>query len=380
MKRAIAISAIILLIMCRCGGNKQSSDDLITVDVTKSYSLKKELILQDFTDVEYIALETNDEFVNQGIVLDIGKKFILVKNRRGGDIFVYDRNGKALRKINRQGQGGEEYLRPDNVILDEDNEEIFVYSREFSVYDLYGNFKRSFRHKEFFSEILNYDENNLICYNMMNEGIGFFLISKQDGSTTKEIEIAFDEKKSLLHFSEGADGMLIGVAPDSPFLSLLPFKGNWILSEISSDTVFSFLPDYDLRPFIARTPSVQSMNPEIMLILKFVSDRYYFMEAVRNEYDWEKREGFSTTFFMYDKQEKSFSGYTVYNDDYLKKEMNMVALKPVNHELWQTTLQAYQLVESYENDELKDGKLKEIAATLDAEDNPVIMLVKQKKK
>ena len=32
-------------------------------------------------DVEYIALETNDDFINQGIVLDVGKEFILVKKQ-----------------------------------------------------------------------------------------------------------------------------------------------------------------------------------------------------------------------------------------------------------------------------------------------------------
>ena len=48
---------------------------------------KKELALQDFMDVEYIPLETNDDFVNQGFVQAIGKEFILVKNYRDdGDI------------------------------------------------------------------------------------------------------------------------------------------------------------------------------------------------------------------------------------------------------------------------------------------------------
>jgi hypothetical protein len=83
---------------------------------------------------------------------------------------------------------------------------------------------------------------------------------------------------------------------------------------------------------------------------------------------------------MYDRQEKAFSGYTVYNGDYsIKKEIYMNALKLVNHEIesWQP-LEAHQLVEAYEKGELK-GKLKEIAATLDEDSNPVIMLVKHKK-
>jgi PBP1b-binding outer membrane lipoprotein LpoB len=41
MKRVNSILAIILLLMTGCVENKQSTDDIITVDVTKSYSLKK---------------------------------------------------------------------------------------------------------------------------------------------------------------------------------------------------------------------------------------------------------------------------------------------------------------------------------------------------
>ena len=81
MKQTNTFLAIILLVvLAGCGENKQSTDDLITVDVSKSYP-KKELILQDFMDVEYIALETTDEFLTQGLVKDVGKKCLLVTNR-----------------------------------------------------------------------------------------------------------------------------------------------------------------------------------------------------------------------------------------------------------------------------------------------------------
>ena len=123
--------------------------DLITIDVQKNYSSKKEVSIQDFMDVEYIVLETNDDFPNQGVVLDIGKEIILVKNRiRDGDIFIYDRYGKALRKINRLGQGYEEYTSIHGISLDENNGEMFVndiLKRKIFVYDLYGKFKRSFK-------------------------------------------------------------------------------------------------------------------------------------------------------------------------------------------------------------------------------------------
>ena len=404
MKKANSILAIALLVvMTRCGGGDQSSDDLIIVDVTKNYSKKKELILQDFMDVEYIKLETNDDFLNQGIVADVGKEIILVTNQiRDGDIFVYDRTGKALRKINRKGQKiSEEYTSIFSIILDEDNEEMFINDvniKKIYVYDLFGNFKRSFDHKEnvnyqCYTSIFNYDSNNLICYDDAVEA-GFNLISKKDGSIKKEINIQFKKKKYLrqLQPSSGNEnisvdrqipsGFVYGgtmVVPPGSYTSIIPYFNNWILLEYSSDTIYQFLPDLSLRPFIVRIPSIQSMTPEIMLILTFFSERFLFFETVKNEYDFIKKSGFPRTYFMYDKNEKVFSQYILYSSDYsTKKEIYLNRLKPVNHDIesWQP-LQSFQLVDDYKKGILK-GQLKEIASKLDEEDNPVVMLIKHK--
>ncbi|MCB6502479.1 hypothetical protein LI148_18770, partial [Colidextribacter sp. 210702-DFI.3.9] len=61
-------------------------------------------------------------------------------------------------------------------------------------------FKRSLKQKtegdsQFYWEIFNYDKENLICYDEINAEIPFLLVSKQDGSITKEIRPSFKEKK-----------------------------------------------------------------------------------------------------------------------------------------------------------------------------------------
>jgi hypothetical protein len=79
------------------------------MEIIKSDNLRhyQKLILQDFMDVEYIPLETNEEFITQGIVISVGNDILLVKNNtpNDGNIFIYDRRtGKAIRKINRKGK------------------------------------------------------------------------------------------------------------------------------------------------------------------------------------------------------------------------------------------------------------------------------------
>ena len=85
---------------------------------------------------------------------------------------------------------------------------------------------------------------------------------------------------------------------------------------------------------------------------------------------------------MYDKQDKAICEYTVLNNDYSERVENMtisLLMRTINDEIaFCESLESYQIVEAYKKGQLK-GKLQEIAAKLDAEDNPVIMLVKHKK-
>jgi hypothetical protein len=388
MKKVNTIFVMILFVMAGCGGCKPSgthSDDFITVDVTASYP-KKELVLQDFMDVEYIPLETTDEFLCQGLVQDIGKDIIVARNRvQDGNIFIFDRKGKAIKKINRRGQGSEEYANITGIALDEDNGEIFVsdgYAKKIAVYDTDGNFKRSFKHKEgaWYTTVYNFDRENLICHDnsTQNKGQSFIVISKQDGSITKDIQIPFEEKK-LPWLIAKANGMTYALAPscNNP---IVPYLDGWILVEPSADTLYRYFPDHTMMPFIVKTPPVRSLDPEIWLFIgTIVTDRYCFMAAVKKEGDAIKQTGLPTTNLMYDKQEKAIFKYAVYNDDYSTKEYTHMIFQPVNNEIATWSLEAHQLIESYGKGELK-GKLKEIAAELDEDSNPVIMLIKLRNK
>jgi hypothetical protein len=389
MKRAIAIPAILLFAATGCSEHKSPADGLITVDVTSAYP-KKELILQDFMDVEYVPLETTDEFITEGFVQAVGRNSIVVKNRvNDGDIFIFDRKtGKGLRKINRKGQGGEEYVHILGITLDEDNHEMFVndhLSRKILVYDLEGNFKRSFKHKEgaMYSEIYHFDQGNLICYDgfIGNDGEAgeqlFMIVSKQDGSITHEIQIPFEEKILQAIIVKDEANVTWGAQPFVHY-PIIPYDGHWMLTEVSSDTIYRYGPDHTMTACMTRTPSVRSMEPEVFLFPSIPTDRYYFMRTVKKEYNFATNEGFPGTDIAYDRQEKTAFEYTVYNDDYSGKEQVYMSSSPVNNEIaTRYPLQAYRLVELYGKGELK-GRLKEIAAGLDEESNPVIMLVKHR--
>lgn len=379
MKKDYAILVMALLLIGGCSGGKQSGNKdntSIIVNVEKDYP-EKELKLQDFMDVEYIVLESSDEFLCQGRIFDIGQKIMLVGNdTQDGNIFIFDRTGKGLRKINHRGHGGEEYVFFMGISLDEESGEIFindVIGGKIIVYDLYGEFKRSFPYKENvrIDNIFNYDKEKLICElgqgRETTDRARFAIISKQDGAVINKIHIPYKQRKTTKIDTNNNLFIIY------PYHSILPYH-NWILSEASSDTLFSLLPNGDKIPFIVRTPSIQSMEPEVFLFPKMFTERYCFMEKVKKERE------FSKVDLIYDRQDKRIYEYTLYNDDYVGKQLvSLVASETKNKEIgfWQK-IEADKLVESYKKGELK-GRLKEIAAGLEETSNPVIMLAKEKK-
>ena len=392
MKRVNFIWTFILLIIIGCEGNKPSTDDLIVVDVTVSYPMQ-ELILQDFMDVEYVELESTDDFLCQGIVLDVGKDIMLIKNQiDDGDIFVFDRKGKGLSKFNHRGQGPEEYSSLGRMItLDEDNGEIFVhdFGKGILVYDLYGKFLRRFslRKDVSYASIQNYDREHLICGESTfladeksTESQACAIISKKDGSKVNDIQIHFEKRVNTMVIPEGL-GMAIPL-PANINKSIIPYHNSWIVTEFSSDTIFRLLPDFSMTPFMARTPSIHSMNPEIFLIPIVLTDRYYFIETLKKEV--ERIPGFFPRIkLIYDRQEKTIHRYTICNDDYITpKTLEFSSLSfytSMNNEIaFVQKIEAYELVGSNKKGELK-GKLKEVAAELVEDSNPVIMLVKHKR-
>lgn len=383
MKKSSTIIVGILLILTGCGGKETATESLITVDVTANYP-KKELILQDIMDVEYIPLETTDEFLTQGLVRDISKEYILATNRNSdGDIFIFDRKtGKGIRKINRQGLGAEEYARINEIILDESNREIFVMSEgnRILVYDLYGGFKRSLNIDREVSSMYDYDKNNLISYDMSDyhskgkdrSKSYHLIISKQDGSITREIFIPF--KTINTPIVKDGENFVAGY-----FYEIRLSNDKCTLMDTSADTLYNYAPDGTLSPFIVRTPSADTMQPEVFLYMGIQTDRYYFMQTVKNVFNFEKGNGFYTDQLVYDKEEKAIYQVAVYNDDYAEKRTVAVTARSVNRDIEDvTSLNASRLVEIYKKGQLKEGKLKEIASRLDEDDNPVIMLVMQK--
>ena len=384
MKKVIFLVAA-LLGLASCTGEKKEKEAFITVDITASYP-EKDLVLQDFMDVGYVPLETSDEFLAQGNIAFVGENIVVATNMRQGDILLFDRaTGKGIRKINHKGFGPEEYIMPYNVVLFEDKNEMFVNdgpTSKIQVYDLEGNYKRTIKYKQgaLVSLLIDFNDDYFLSQNvfdpiMQDAGETFIYLSKKDGTMT-DIKVPYQKRLSVIMAKVFPDGSTQGAFPEnSDFID--PFQDGWLLTEPSADTIYFYKPDRSLKPFIVRTPSVQTMSPEVFLFPGVLTDDYYFMQSVTKEYDFDKNEGMPSTPLVYDVAEQKIYKYTVHNADYEDREENLSKQNVSNKLAFYQASPADELIEAQEDGKLK-GKLSDIAAHLDIEDNPVVMIVKPK--
>lgn len=126
------------------------------------------------------------------------------------------------------------------------------------------------------------------------------------------------------------------------------------------------------------------MAPEVFLYPSILTDRYYFMQTTKKQWDFEKETGFPRTDLVYDKQEDAIFECVVYNNDFVDQTpvdmwYEHGILKIINNDgiAFIKKLEANELVEAYRKGKLK-GRLNEIAAGLNEESNPVIMVAKYK--
>lgn len=144
---------------------------------------------------------------------------------------------------------------------------------------------------------------------------------------------------------------------------------------ISSDTLYSYSPNGHIKPFIVRTPSIYSMDTEIFLFVE--GDKpLLFYENRRKKLDIKTRK-IPVSRLVYDKQEDSIFKYQIYNTDFLYQRP-IYWISSINQDIanWYP-FDAPELIEAYKEGKLK-GRLNEIAAKLNEDSNPVIMLIKYK--
>lgn len=374
---------------------------LIELDVTKTYP-RKEYCLQDIADVEYVKLETRTDVIVTGGLCAVTDKEIVFNEYTSGDILFFNKDGEFVRKINRKGEGPDEYLKlNDTPCYDSNSKELFVtdfFKKKILVYDVEGNYKRELRYPDIMLEegiaknpkfcyLKNYNSDELLTvfktFRTLSEIDKYIIISKKTGEIKRIIEIPDKEYATLNTERHSKEGEIFWLrSTHINILPVIPHSLGFNITNTSSDTIYRLNKEYQLCPLLVRTPGVKKMEEPIFIVGSLETQYYYFLVSIKkiqenlDESGYPKN-GYPETCLIYDKRERSFFECNVVNKDWQDKDF-FISMKHCYFEIGPNKavirLYAHELVEAYQNN-LLSGKLKEITAGLNEEDNPILMEV-----
>lgn len=380
-----------------CASNPPSNSNLGVIDLSGDYPIRR-VDLKEIADVEYVPLETTDSSLLTSMckMYCISEKYIITKDRYTGDLFFFTRSGKFIRKINRMGNGPEEYVSLQNLAIDFETEECLIYDlakKKVHIYSFEGVYKRSF--PWMFTTSLhpwyNLNKDYLIGHNgafsretmRCKDAQPFYIMSKKDGALTPlDLKVPDGIPNALKVIKEKLGSG--ETYQRSAFLPINPLFVNGdeaLIADFSLDTLYSYKEGL-LTPIAIQTPSVRSTTPPTIIAPELYTDSYLFFRIISmyyNESDYFKPYDEAVR-LVWNRKVNQVEKWEIFNSDidgpitrYPLAEGDTFADRNMATMLYTPET----LIELNNEGKLK-GKLKEVALKLDEEDNYVLLIAKYK--
>jgi hypothetical protein len=316
--------------MSSCNRNKKEGNvESIRID----FSHVKEIDISDSSIVRTIPLELTDLSLLQEIqsVEFIDDK-ILVYNT--DIVFIFDKDGRYLSRINNKGSGPGEYIRTTSFFVRQEN--IFLFDdilQKIFVYDQYGKFVSSVGTGQ--------EEEFSLIYPLKTQG--YVAKNKYRGKNNATPAICFlDEQLKKIRDVKNRflqSGNIV-------FDNFYSFEKEILYWEFLNDTIYTVIPDGKVEPKFyvdfqdykipdkIRTSNDEdkildymnhSSNPKIATAIKYIQEdslymRFVFIqkEAILNYVRYEKRSRKNQLFRIVDRQgELVPQFFMLYKDGYI---------------------------------------------------------------
>lgn len=374
-----------------------ANDGLGVIYLSGDYPTRR-VDLKEIADVEYVALETTDSSLLTNLCVDfsISDKYIVTSDMLKGDFFFFDRSGKFIRKINRKGNGPEEYSNFQEIVVDFKTEECFIHDlcrKKVHIYTFDGTYKRSFPWMiAQLNPWCNYNEDYLIGYHgsisletfRLKDTHPFYLMSKKDGTLTP-LDIAVPNGISSILNMEKVILTTGDVYYDKAYLPIKPLIMNGdeaLIADFSLDTLYSF-KEGTLIPIAVKTPSPWSTNPPTVIVPELYTDSFMYFRVISMYYDksdyWKVYENAEK--LVWDRKTNQVEKWSFYNSD---MDATMIRYPVVNGDVFSdrnmgVVFYTAETLITLNNEGKLKGKLKEVASKLhDEEDNVVLLIAKYK--
>ena len=389
--------ALCLLLICLAISQKSiaGNDDtrswqkIPVLDKEKRYPQKS---FDPEAEETYICLETSkDVLLDQDAhIYYVSDKRILITNALKGDVFIFDMDGKALSHFNQKGGYG--YVFLNYALYDEPNKEVFIadhISKKIVIFTEEGVLKRTLRlpSEMNISEIYNFDKNTLLAFHEHHSGRQtqekpYLFISKKDGSILSRLNITTDKAnpRVLTTGSYTGKNTYSGTwySIGGNFFGNCKFGQDFILANMSCDTIYLLKQDKTLIPLFVQYPTVFS-DPPLITFVGMVTDDFvlfsvfpYDLKEVRRKAEAnEKQDGTNIRIRNLIYEFKTGQFFELERRKYWAEKVDV----PTNTSV--ELMQPYALKAWLKRGYLK-GELKEIATKVDITDNPVVKITKFK--
>ncbi|MDR1340461.1 MAG: 6-bladed beta-propeller [Prevotellaceae bacterium] len=363
---------------------QSKTGNLPVFDISKKYPEKK-IRLQDIADIEYVPLETTDDILlsDKAVLSYVSDKYILVHEPQRGDIFVFNRNGEIHSHFNHKGQSGWEYswIGDAGTIFDEKNEEIYVCSQSVQVYSLSGDHKRTLKINtlHYGKKVFNLDDEALLVYDDVivdpyskskPETNPYSLVSKKDGSTISVLDIHLSERYST-RFAEILENNRW--RPTYIYYTCSMYYGHdFVIADISSDTLYLLTQNRKLTPLLTRKPSVHSSaEPRTIWATLLTTDKFILIGKIPLVF----KRGGRIPVLMYEFETGETSEMSILDAEFDVRRWGPGNSPAMTKNMTAELIQAPSIIDAYKKKQLK-GNVEKFAATLDEDDNPVVRIIK----
>ncbi len=389
------LQIILLGIIVSCNNDSIGDFSCQSLNIEHALENKEFIHLSKYvSSIRYIPLETSDSILLGDVSRLKMKKlctnfYIYDDNKttqKFNPVLCFNLNGKFLHPIGSVGRSMKEFLTISSLITDESKNEIIICDRnKFLVYDLSGNYIRSFDicYGGLFSfNAYSVDKNRYIYIKRKNFGCA---LNNEVTNSSDELVVTDSLGNKLYELPLGCHDVKIRninnkTSVDSKVASLYKIN-NRIKVLNSRDTIFSvdldnmsFVPEYyiDFGKYGAKILPIEEAFME--------SENFIAINVLFNQYDfptWDKK--YLIAKIIYDKRRKSIS--TLKYNTNLSKACFINDIDGGIH-FYPTYINGgkmYQLVNAIDFIEMAgkstSARMKEVAAQLTEESNPVVVEV-----
>ena len=148
MKNTILLlNGLWLLGLVACQPKSSSLSECPIVNVRSALQEETPISMkEDVVSIQYIPLETTDSCLISNLLnLQVTTDYMFMYNGKTEEVLQFDRKGKFIRRVGRQGNGPGEYSMISELAVDDSNKElsIFQYGGDALVYSYDGSFLRN---------------------------------------------------------------------------------------------------------------------------------------------------------------------------------------------------------------------------------------------